>query len=78
MNYFRLSKYNPLYRVDGIYQREEWTSIYDVGTVYNGAKLTMPEYERVETEYIDFVVDVIESSSIKEVKIAYIEPGKIA
>ena len=74
MNYFRLSKYNPLYRVDGIYQREEWTSIYDVGTVYNGAKLTMTEYERVETEYINFVVDVLESSGINEVKIAYIEP----
>ena len=76
MNYFRLSKYNPLYRVDGIYQREEWTSIYDVGTVYNGTKLTMTEYERVETEYINFVVDVLESSGINEVKIAYIEPGK--
>ena len=76
MNYFRLSKYNPIYRVDGIYQREEWTSICDVGNIYNGIKFTMQEYERVETEYIDFVVDVLENSGIKEVKIAYIEPGK--
>ena len=33
MNYFRLSKYNPIYRVDGIYQREQWTSICDVGNI---------------------------------------------
>lgn len=81
MYYYRASKYfrstDPDTAPGSLSQVfDEWTSIYDVGTVYNGTKLTMTEYERVETEYINFVVDVLESSGINEVKIAYIEPGK--
>lgn len=81
MHYYRVSKYfrstdhdTTPGSVPQVFN--EWTSIYDVGNIYNGTKLTMPEYERVETEYIDFVVDVLESSGIKEVKVAYIEARK--
>ena len=81
MYYYRASKYfrstDPDTAPGSLPQVfDEWISIYDVGTVYNGTKLTMTEYERVETEYINFVVDVLEGSGINEVKIAYIEPGK--
>lgn len=44
MNY-RISKYNPKYRDEhGIYTRDEWTSISDVGEYFNGYEVTMEEY----------------------------------
>ena len=32
---YRITKYNPIFRVNGIYTRDDWTSICDVGKKYN-------------------------------------------
>jgi len=55
MNYYRISKYCPEYRENGIYMKDEWTSTLDVGTTFDGVMLTMREYERVEKNYLHFV-----------------------
>ena len=55
MHQYRVCKYDPQYRVDGAYTREEWTGISDVGTVYDGRPFTMTDYEQAEQRHIDFL-----------------------
>ena len=65
MNY-RISKYNPKYRDEhGIYTRDEWTSISDVGEYFNGYEVTMEEYLETENRYvkaIDIILDYLKIS----------------
>ena len=41
---YRITKYNPANRIDGIYITEEWTSFSDIGKIFDGTKLTQTEY----------------------------------
>ena len=58
MNEFRVTKYDPQYRVGGAYTREEWTSFADVGRVFGGEKLTLAAYEQAEAQHIRFLADL--------------------
>lgn len=50
---YRISKYNPIYRDNnGIYLKEEWTAISDIGKSFDGVKLSVEEYKKVEDSYI--------------------------
>lgn len=74
MHYYRVSKYSQNAGFDPtLPATNEWTSIADVGNVFNGIEFTMQEYVRMEEEYIGFVADVMKKSNIKAVKLAYIE-----
>ena len=55
MHQYRISKYNPMYRIDGAYTRAEWTSIADVGKTYDGDVFTLADYEHVEQCHIAFL-----------------------
>ena len=35
MKEYRISKYDPQFRVNGAYQKNEWTSISDIGKVFD-------------------------------------------
>ena len=52
MTYYRISKYDPAYRVDGVYQKDEWTAFSDIGKEYDGtrflAKITEGEPQLLE------------------------------
>jgi hypothetical protein len=55
--WWRVTRYDPARRDErGAYRGETWTSISDVGKVFEGHKLTIDEYERVETAYVDAFV----------------------
>ena len=58
MHQYRISKYDPKYRVSGAYTRDEWTSIADVGRSYRGVSFTMEEYKRVEQRHISFLCEL--------------------
>lgn len=60
MHQYRICKYDPLFRINGAYTRDEWTSISDVGSVYDGHEFTMAEYEQAEQQHIDFLVNLAE------------------
>lgn len=68
MDYFRVSKYNP-----AMQQGVDWTSIFDVGKYYNGKMFTLEMYKKIEKQYIDFVIEVVQISKIDKVKILYLE-----
>ena len=58
MHEFRVTKYDPQYRVNGAYTRNEWTSFADVGRNYAGRIFTPAEYERAEKQHIDFLCEL--------------------
>ena len=74
MKYYRISKYNPLYRTDdGCYIKNEWTSYYDIGKCFDGEFLTRKEYINVEKRYISFLVDILGYQNIKRLSLSEIE-----
>lgn len=73
MNYFRLSKYNPIYRVNGIYQKQEWTSYSDIGKIYDNQKFLESEYLSIEQQYIDTIIEIAVTHNIDKLAINHIE-----
>lgn len=58
---YRITKYNPAYRDnEGIYLKDDWTSISDIGKAYNGENLTVESYRKVEDSYIKTIILVME------------------
>ena len=73
MNYYRISKYDPQYRIEGIYQKDEWTSKSDIEKVYDGKVFTEDEYYKVEQSYVDFVLGVCNLQGINCLTITDLE-----
>jgi len=73
MNYFRISKYNPKFRINGSYMLDDWTSFFDVGKSFFGKKLTLKAYEEVELNYIKCVLELFSYSNLKFLRIEALE-----
>lgn len=73
---YRVSKYDPKFRVDGKFTIDDWTSISDVGNVFSGHILTMQEYKTTEQNYIDFVKNILQICSISELEVVQLEKYK--
>jgi hypothetical protein len=77
MEFYRVSKYNPEFRNEqGIYTRDDWTDISDVGKVFNNELLTMEKYQKVENRYISVILLIL--NELKESKIMVMELEKYA
>ncbi|MBH0173622.1 hypothetical protein IHV09_08640 [Fictibacillus sp. 23RED33] len=56
MHKYRITKYNPLFRdAEGRFTRDEWTSISDIGKVFENQELTIEMYKKTEDSYIKAV-----------------------
>ena len=66
---YRVTKYNPIYRVNGIYTKDEWISMYDVGKSYGEEVFTFEEYLAVEKSYLNVIKKVLQESNVKRVRI---------
>lgn len=67
-------KYSPDgYNEQGVYCRDEWSSIYDIGRSFSGVILTKDDYLEVENNYINCAVDIITQSGCKYLTIGYVE-----
>ena len=73
MTEYRITKYNPSNRVDGVYITEEWTSISDIGKVFDSTKLSRDAYLKTEQTYIDFCLELIEKAQISSLSIEQAE-----
>ncbi|MBO6079512.1 MAG: hypothetical protein J6P54_00940 [Bacteroidales bacterium] len=58
-------KYKPQYYKDGIYTKNEWISVSDIGSSFDGEVLTKEEYLRVEAAYVDTVKELLGISGVK-------------
>lgn len=66
-------KYNPIFRNKlGHYQRDEWTSISDIGKKYDGFEFTFEEYVRIENLYVQAVFISLDFFHSDRVKINHI------
>lgn len=74
MNHWRVTKYNPKYRNrKGIYTKQEWIDISDIGKIFQGKKLTLEEYLKTEMAYIFAIKNFWQASNITFLEVANLE-----
>lgn len=64
MAQYRITKYNPQNRVDGIYAVDEWTEYCDIGHSFGGEVFTEQEYLVVEKQYIKSILEILKKAKI--------------
>lgn len=70
-------KYNPIYyNKNGIYTKDEWTSRSDVGKCYNGKTFSIEEYLKVEQQYVNAVLSIMNAAKCTYMTIHYLEADK--
>lgn len=68
---YRITKYNPLFRDDeGIYFKEDWTAISDLGKTFDGEKLTIDKYKVTEDGYIKAILLIMNYLNVPYLKIS--------
>lgn len=70
---YRISKYDPRFRVNGIYTRGDWSALCDVGKIYNGRRLTMGEYTAVISNYANCVMAIADAAQAHEFTVSDVE-----
>lgn len=70
---YRISKYDPTFRINGVYTRDEWTDYGCIGKNFLGKRLTRHEYELIENRYIATLNDVLNYLSITRMSKSEIE-----
>lgn len=73
MNYYRLSKYDPLLKTEGIYQRDDWNSFGDIGEVFSGAVLQAGDYLVVEQRYQNCILEILSACQVEMLCICALE-----
>ncbi len=76
MNECRISKYNEKFRINGIYTKDEWTSIGDIGKKYDNIIFTYDEYQKVESSYLNVIKNVFNTVEAKYLQIQGLEDYK--
>ena len=57
---FRVTKYDPAHRdARGVFTREEWTSVSDIGRRFEAGVLGEAEYRRVEGAYATAAIEPV-------------------
>lgn len=74
MHKFRITKYNPALRdKKGSYLKNEWTSMYDVGKVFDKKKFSIEDYLSIEQKYLTAITTIFGENLINQMKIKNIE-----
>jgi len=77
MYQWRITKYNPKNRDElGNYQKNEWTSIIDVGKKFDGIEFSLGEYLTYESAYIDAITRIMNENNVESIKIEALEKMK--
>ena len=66
MTEYRITKYNPIHRINGVYMADEWTSFGDIGKVFDGSVLSQDAYLKTEQAYIDCCMELIEKAKVSK------------
>jgi hypothetical protein len=68
-----VTKYNPAYRRQGAYTRDDWTSVSDIGRAFDGVVLTKAEYKRVENAYVASTVAFLREAGVRFLTVVGLE-----
>lgn len=71
---FRVTKYDPALRSPtGAYARHEWTSVSDVGRMFEGKVVSFSEYMRTEEAYVQAVRCFLHDSGVFTLRVTDVE-----
>ena len=74
MNHWRVTKYNPQYRNQkGVYTKEEWTDVADIGKTFQGEVFTLENYLKTEKTYITAIKNFWQASNLNSLEITNLE-----
>jgi hypothetical protein len=69
-----VTKYDPAHRDRrGVYTRDEWTAVSDIGQAFAGVVLTEPEYRRVEVAYATAAVAFLREAGVSSLAVTGLE-----
>lgn len=72
--YHEVAKYSPKgYNSNGVYEKDEWTDMSDIGKEFNGRILLKAEYLKIENSYIQCARQIMSESQCSYLTIGYIE-----
>lgn len=68
---YRIVKYRPwgYDKKTGFYSIDEWTDVSDIGKTFDGVKLTLEDYLKVEDSFVSFMTEIMLKSRINFVTI---------
>ena len=74
LNKYSIVKYRPeFYDEHGVYMKDEWTSVSDIGNIFDGEELTKDQYLEVENAYISTVKELVAAAGCKYLSVVGIE-----
>ncbi len=78
MLYFRITKYNPIFRNEhGHYKKDDWSSVSDIGKTFDGELLTAADYLNIENAYVKAITMLMKTLHIKVLTISKLEKRRI-
>jgi hypothetical protein len=73
MNRWRISKYNPKFRKHGAYQKDDWTSVSEIGKSFQGSIFTLQQYLDTEDRYVSVVLSFLRESGLSSLTVKNLE-----
>lgn len=70
---YRITKYNPTSRINGVYMADEWTNFSDIGKLFGNTILSYDAYLKTEQAYIDCCIELIEKAKISKLYVKQAE-----
>lgn len=71
---YRITKYNPKYRDEsGVYLKDDWTPISDIGNQHDELLLTLEEYKKNEDAYINAIILVMNYLQLTHLEVMWLE-----
>jgi hypothetical protein len=75
---WRITKYDPIHRNEcGHYLQDEWTSISDIGRIYDGHEFTADSYRVIENAYVATALEFLAEAGCDGLKIIGLEPPRL-
>jgi hypothetical protein len=74
---YRVTKYDPRFRdASGVYLRDDWTMISQMGRTLEGVKLTPQLYLAVENAYVEAAIAFLTEASVETLMIRGLEKSR--
>ena len=73
IGYYDASCYNK----DGVFCKEGWTSMWDIGQIYAGHEFTKSTYISIEDSFVKTLIDIFRCAGCNFVNLYYMRPQKI-
>lgn len=71
---YRITKYNPTFRNSlGWYEKNDWTSISDIGKQFDGKELTFEDYIKIEDAYVQAIMLFMDFLKLNSLTVTYLE-----